>query len=232
MASTTLATAFQSARLVYTDIPDTDEINDWFYAHFENDPVGRAHADSSLLRPQTRARSDEVLADIRKDLLGVLICLPACTAAAAPSDEPPEPASSAQGGTSTCTTTETSTSPPPPKPTPIGVLHLADESDGTTYRHHHRLSVLSISVLAAHRGAGYGPEAVNWALDWAFTRAGLHAVSLSCFEFNERGRHVYEKLGFVLEGRFRKCHWHERRWWDVLLYSMLEEEWVALRGRE
>ncbi|KAI7784378.1 gnat family [Diaporthe eres] len=211
-----LATAFQSERLIYTAIPDTDEIKTWFHEGFENDPVGRAYADSSLLRPQTKARSDEVLADIRKDLLGVLICLPPANPEnLADSGQPP----SADGATAA------------PKPTPIGVLHLDDES-GSMYRHHHRLCVMSVSINSEYRDKGYGSEAINWALGWAFTRANLHAVSLGCLEFNERGKHLYEKLGFVPEGRYRKCHWHERKWWDVLLYSMLEEEWLELRNKD
>lgn len=214
--TSSLATAFQSERLIYTAIPDTDEIKTWFHEGFENDPVGRAYADSSLLRPQTKARSDEVLADIRKDLLGVLICLPPATPEnLADSGQPP----SAGGATAA------------PKPTPIGVLHLDDES-GSMYRHHHQLCVMSVSINSEYRDKGYGSEAINWALDWAFTRANLHAVSLGCLEFNERGKHLYEKLGFVPEGRFRKCHWHERKWWDVLLYSMLEEEWLELRNKD
>lgn len=214
--TSSLATAFQSERLIYTAIPDTDEIKTWFHEGFENDPVGRAYADSSLLRPQTKARSDEVLADIRKDLLGVLICLPPATPEK-PAD--PDQAPSAGGATAA------------PKPTPIGVLHLDDES-GSMYRHHHRLCVMSISINSEYRDKGYGSEAINWALDWAFTRANVHAFSLGCLEFNERGKHLYEKLGFVPEGRFRKCHWHERKWWDVLLYSMLEEEWLELRNKD
>lgn len=211
-----LANAFKSKRLVYTAIEDTEEVKAWFHGRFENDPVGRANADSGLLRPQTRARSDEILTDISKDLLGVLVCLPPATAEVADSQMP------ASGDSA----------PSVPKPTPIGVLHLEDESSSALYRYHHRLSILSVSLISEHRGKGYGTEAINWALDWAFTRANLHAVSLGCFEYNEGGKHLYEKLDFVPEGRFRKCHWHERKWWDVLLYSMLEEEWLELRNKE
>ncbi|GJC90370.1 spermidine N(1)-acetyltransferase [Colletotrichum liriopes] len=114
---------------------------------------------------------------------------------------------------------------------PIGVLVLNDEA-GDNYRHHHRLAFLTISIASAHRNKGYGAEAINWAVDWAFQRANIHSIRLGCVEYNERGRHLYEILGFVLEGRLRKSHYHERKWWDVLLYSMLEDEWLALRGLE
>ncbi|GKT64140.1 GNAT family [Colletotrichum tofieldiae] len=114
---------------------------------------------------------------------------------------------------------------------PIGVLVLNDEA-GDNYRHHHRLAFLTISITLAHRNKGYGAEAINWAVGWAFQRANIHSIRLGCVEYNERGRHLYEILGFVLEGRLRKSHYHERKWWDVLLYSMLEDEWLALRGLE
>ncbi|KAH7026380.1 acyl-CoA N-acyltransferase [Microdochium trichocladiopsis] len=115
------------------------------------------------------------------------------------------------------------------QPTPIGVLVLDDEASDN-YRHHHRLACLSLSIATEHQNQGYGREAINWAVDWAFLRANIHSISLGCVEYNEKGRHLYEGLGFVLEGRFRKCHFHERRWWDLLLFSMLEEEWEALRA--
>lgn len=210
--ATALDKAFCSKRLVYTAIDDTDETQTWFHEQIKTDPVGFALGDSNILRPQTKERSDEILGDIRKAMLGVLICL-------APEGE------NKQKGSDTAGPMEKT------KPTPIGVLSIViDDENGSGYRHHHRLCVMSISIAPAYRNSGYGGEAINWALDWVFTRANMHALSLACVEFNERGRHLYEKLGFVPEGRFRKCHWHERKWWDVLLYSMLEEEWLALRG--
>ncbi|KAJ3955278.1 hypothetical protein N0V92_008193 [Colletotrichum tropicale] len=115
-------------------------------------------------------------------------------------------------------------------PQPIGVIALNNEA-GDNYRHHRRLAVLSISIAKPYRNLGYGAEAINWAVDWAFRKANIHSISLGCVEYNGRGKHLYEKLGFVLEGRYRKSHYHERQCWDVLLYLMLEDEWKALRGQ-
>lgn len=113
---------------------------------------------------------------------------------------------------------------------PIGMIRLDDEA-GSNYRHHHRLACLGIAIASEHQGKGYGAEAIQWAMDWAFERANIHSLSLGCVEYNEKGRHLYEKLGFVMEGRLRKCHYHERQWWDVLLFSILEEEWEALKKK-
>src|SRR6185369_654200 len=98
------------------------------------------------------------------------------------------------------------------------------------YRHHHRGFTLSINITAAHQNQGYGFEAINWALDWAFRFAGAHNVGLSTVEYNLRARRLYEKIGFVFEGRFREDHYHDRKWYDVLFYSMLEHEWEARRS--
>ncbi len=194
--------SFRSKRLVYRAIEDSDEDKAWFHEQIQNDPVGFALGDSNLLRPQVKKLSDSKLHEIQNAMLGVMICLP-------PSD--------------------ITTSDPKPKPTPIGVLHFNDDN-GDNYRHHHRFCILGLAIAAPYQNKGYGAEAINWAVDWAFQKANIHVISLGCVEYNERGRHLYEKLGFVLDGRFRKCHWHERKWWDLLLYSMLEEEWVTLRG--
>jgi RimJ/RimL family protein N-acetyltransferase len=36
---------------------------------------------------------------------------------------------------------------------------------------------------------------------------------------------VYEKLGFVREGRLRQDHYREGRYVDVLVMGLLREEW-------
>ncbi|KAL8309849.1 hypothetical protein RB597_009903 [Gaeumannomyces tritici] len=113
-------------------------------------------------------------------------------------------------------------------PTPIGILCLC-ETAGSAYWSHHRECHVVLEVAAGHRDKGYGTEALNWALDWAFTCANMHRVSLGVLEYNARGRHVYEKIGFRPEGAYRKTHYHQRRYWDHLIYGMLEEEWVELR---
>ncbi len=114
-------------------------------------------------------------------------------------------------------------------PTPIGFLVLGwgGPPEG---RMHHRSTGIGISLATAYQGRGYGAEAINWALDWAFRFANLHRVSIGTVGFNERAQHLYKKLGFVEEGRQREAHWHDRKWYDLISYGMLEQEWEQLRG--
>jgi RimJ/RimL family protein N-acetyltransferase len=89
----------------------------------------------------------------------------------------------------------------------------------------HRNSMMGIQIIEAEQGKGYGAEAIKWALDWAFQAAGLHRVSIGCFSFNEGARRLYERLGFVVEGRTREVAWKNGGWHDIIEMGMLEGEW-------
>lgn len=75
-------------------------------------------------------------------------------------------------------------------------------------------------------GKGYGTEAMQLTLRYAFTELNLRRVSLSVFEFNPRAIRSYQKAGFRLEGRQRQAIQREGRRWDILYMSILQEEWM------
>ena len=58
---------------------------------------------------------------------------------------------------------------------------------------------------------------------------GLHRVQLDVAPFNPAGIRAYEKVGFVEEGRRRASVWHDGRWYDQIMMSILENEWAAGR---
>jgi RimJ/RimL family protein N-acetyltransferase len=84
---------------------------------------------------------------------------------------------------------------------------------------------MSITICREEQGKGYGTEAIKWALEWAFLAGGLHRVGIGCFSFNEGARRLYERLGFVVEGRAREIVWKNGCWHDVIEMGMLEGEW-------
>ena len=90
--------------------------------------------------------------------------------------------------------------------------------------------MIGLSLAEEFRGQGYGGEAINWVLDWAFQHAGLHRIGLSAFSYNHNALKLYRKLGFVEEGREREAVFQNRAWHDIVLLSMLEHEWEELRG--
>jgi RimJ/RimL family protein N-acetyltransferase len=77
------------------------------------------------------------------------------------------------------------------------------------------------------RHQGYGTEAIELLLGYAFEELGLNRVGLSAFEFNDEAIAAYEKLGFVVEGRYRQAIKRNSRFHDAILMSIMKGEWQA-----
>ncbi|MFS0785672.1 GNAT family protein [Shouchella sp. 1P09AA] len=71
-------------------------------------------------------------------------------------------------------------------------------------------------------GKGYGTEALSILLSYAFLELNLHRVSLRVFSTNERAIHVYEKLGFVQEGRSKEAIFRNGEWVDIIHMGLLQ----------
>jgi RimJ/RimL family protein N-acetyltransferase len=82
---------------------------------------------------------------------------------------------------------------------------------------------------AEYRGKGYGTDAMQVILGFAFRELNLHRVSLSVFEYNPRAIRSYEKAGYRHEGRLRAEINRDGRRWDVLMMGILRTEWEAQR---
>ncbi|XP_014562176.1 hypothetical protein COCVIDRAFT_84844 [Bipolaris victoriae FI3] len=106
----------------------------------------------------------------------------------------------------------------------VGQIYSAPVS---LHEAHHRTMEIGLDILPAYQGKGYGSEAINWALDFGFRRAGLHTVRLRAFGWNKGAIRLYERLGFVVEGREREAVWFEGEWWDSFTLGMLDREWYA-----
>jgi RimJ/RimL family protein N-acetyltransferase len=88
-----------------------------------------------------------------------------------------------------------------------------------------RISLLGPSVF----GRGYGSEATRLVLAHAFETVGLHRVELEVFDHNPRARHVYERIGFVVEGIRRQALWWHGQPHDAIVMGLLAPEWSAGR---
>ncbi|MBI4233518.1 MAG: GNAT family N-acetyltransferase [Chloroflexi bacterium] len=81
-------------------------------------------------------------------------------------------------------------------------------------------------------GQGYGTAAVRAMLDFAFKQMNLHMVWLQTYEFNERAQASFRRCGFREDGRLRQGVFRDGRYWDVVLMSVLREEFVAEQKAE
>lgn len=104
----------------------------------------------------------------------------------------------------------------------IGVVGLTD----IDYKNQHA----SFGIVIGEPdewGKGYGVEATRLMVDHAFTTLNLNRVWLHVYDFNERGRRSYLKVGFRDEGVLRQEHYSQGRYWDTTIMAILREDWKA-----
>jgi len=93
-----------------------------------------------------------------------------------------------------------------------------------------RCATIGIALGREHIGRGYGTDAMRVIVDYAFREMGLHRIQLAAAPFNPAGIRAYVKGGFVEEGRHREAVWHDGRWYDEVMMSVLDHEWAAHRS--
>ncbi|KAH8898302.1 acyl-CoA N-acyltransferase [Thozetella sp. PMI_491] len=204
------ATAFRSKRLLYRAVENNDVDKDWMYRFGPADPVSWGLASPTTFRDVSKNANLQQITKMLEGpmLLLVLICLPSG-----------ETTDSGQMGFAERLSKERINA------TPIGSLTLSPPREGFV-----PTTRIGISISEPYQNQGYGAEAIEWAVDWAFKFANMHKVEIGTVSYNERAAHLYEKLGFVPEGRRREVVYMNRKYWDMQDFGMLEREWKKLRG--
>jgi len=93
-----------------------------------------------------------------------------------------------------------------------------------------RSATIAIALGREHIGRGYGTDAMRVIVDYGFREMGLHRIQLAVAPFNPAGIRAYEKAGFIEEGRHREAVWHDGRWYDEVMMSILADQWAAQRS--
>lgn len=75
---------------------------------------------------------------------------------------------------------------------------------------------------------GLGTDAMEVLLDYGFGELRLERIALDVYDYNQRARHVYEKVGFTLEGTRRRATYRHGAYHDVHSMAILRDEWLAL----
>jgi RimJ/RimL family protein N-acetyltransferase len=104
---------------------------------------------------------------------------------------------------------------------PIGIANLRDFTNA------HGTAEFGITIGAeAERGKGYGTEAVQLLLDYAFTILGAHNVWLDTAAYNPGAIRAYEKVGFREIGRRRGARLIAGKRYDVVLMDCIADEFI------
>jgi len=72
-------------------------------------------------------------------------------------------------------------------------------------------------------GKGYGTEALRLLVDYAFRVLGIENILIRTFEYSERARKSYEKVGFQYIGVRRKSHYYDNARHNEIYMDILKE---------
>ena len=90
----------------------------------------------------------------------------------------------------------------------------------------HRRATFGIMIGAIDAwGQGYATEASRLIIAAGFDRLNLNRIELDVYPFNPAARHIYEKLGFRVEGVKRQYHYLDGVYHDVACMGMLRSDW-------
>lgn len=91
-----------------------------------------------------------------------------------------------------------------------------------------RRAEIAYALGRDHWNQGIATEAASAVTAYLFRALGLHRVEAMCEVANTGSARVMEKLGMRREGLLRGYLFNKGRFVDVLLYSVLAEEWSGL----
>ncbi len=82
----------------------------------------------------------------------------------------------------------------------------------------------------AERGKGYGSEALQLMLRFAFSELNLYRMSAMVGEDNPEALKFFLKFNFLEEVRRRKALQRDGQTWDSIHLGILRDEWLAING--
>lgn len=77
---------------------------------------------------------------------------------------------------------------------------------------------------------GYGTEAIDLLLDYAFGYRNFHRIAVGVVGFNEAALRFYEKAGFKKEGIQRDGYYYDHEYHDFVMMSILDDEFRGLHS--
>jgi len=78
-------------------------------------------------------------------------------------------------------------------------------------------------------GKGYGREAINLLVEYAFHYRNFHKVWLRVLGNNARAIKAYQAVGFTEEGRLRQHVWINGTYDDLVHMGILRSEWDKIK---
>lgn len=101
------------------------------------------------------------------------------------------------------------------------ILSDIDYKNGTAEVH--------IKLMGDYRGMGYGTDTLKAVVVYSFHELRLQCIYACVNEYNIASQKSIEKIGFQMEGKLRKRIYKRGTYHDLMVYSVLREEWNGNR---
>lgn len=86
-------------------------------------------------------------------------------------------------------------------------------------------SVELTRITLSKKEQGLGKATLQLLKKWVFEENKAHRLWLDVKDFNHRARHVYESVGFVVEGTLRECVKYGDTYDSLIIMSILRREY-------
>jgi RimJ/RimL family protein N-acetyltransferase len=98
------------------------------------------------------------------------------------------------------------------------------------YHIDYRIRSAEFAILLGDKNVwrkGIGEKATRYIVDYGFSMLNLNRISLTVLEENNTARKLYRKVGFKEEGILRHAQYKKGKYLNVVLMSLLREEFYA-----
>lgn len=79
---------------------------------------------------------------------------------------------------------------------------------------------------------GYGKEAINLMMNYAFGFLNFNRISIGVVGFNTNAIEFYKKVGFKQEGIQEQGYYYNYKYYDFIMMRVLKNEFIALNNPE
>ena len=89
----------------------------------------------------------------------------------------------------------------------------------------HRNAEFAIMIDPCQQGKGYATNATRLMVEYAFNQLNLHKLFLYVVKLNEKAIHIYQKVGFQIEGELKNHFFVDGSYRNALLMSLFKEDY-------
>ncbi|WP_137287111.1 GNAT family N-acetyltransferase [Halorussus salinisoli] len=110
---------------------------------------------------------------------------------------------------------------------PLGVVTLTGSQYGPNETSRSRDAELAYWFAPERHGQGYGSDAAETMVEYAFEDRNIRRLSVQVGSFNDASIGLLESLGFEREGTLREASWFRGEYHDMHCYGLLRADWRA-----